>query len=238
MNQNIENRIIEILKVNNITCSETIFNQLKLYYDFLIEYNKNVNLTAITDIDDVYLKHFADCMLGSKQYKQNATVCDIGTGAGFPGVIIKIIRPDLSVVLVDSLQKRVDFLNRLIEKLNLIDIVALHYRAEDDQFKKQYLNKFDYVVARAVANMTTLTEYCLPFVKVGGEFVAYKSDNIEAELNKAKKCINILGGNIKEIQQHILCDDISRKLIVITKISATSNKYPRNMNKPRLKPLK
>ncbi len=236
-----ENNAIEllesVLRENNIVFNDDIKNKLDVYYQMLIDYNEKINLTAITKYDDVYIKHFTDSALFSAHYKTNASVCDIGTGAGFPGLLLKIIRPDLNVTLVDSLNKRIIFLNDVIKKLNLNGIQCLHYRAEDIEFKNKYLNSFDYVIARAVAQMPTLTEYCLPYVKVGGQFIAYKSDNIEDELNNAKKCIHILGGKFKDIETVLLNEDIKRKFIIIEKINKCEQLYPRGMNKPRLKPL-
>ena len=236
--ENSSKRLIEnILISNSIEPSDEIFNKLNIYYEFLVESNEKFNLTSITNIDDVYVKHFADCMLGVSFYMHNATVCDIGTGAGFPGVVLKIIRPDLKITLVDSLNKRIGFLNELIKKLKLNDITAIHARAEDKSFKDKYLNTFDYVVARAVASLPTLTEYCLPFVRIGGKFIAYKSENIENEVNNAQQCIKILGGSAIKMHRIALTDDINRNLLIVDKIKTTSEKYPRGQNKPRLNPL-
>lgn len=229
--------LLDALKKENIEPTETMLAQFELYYNYLIDYNQNVNLTAITEKADVYVKHFADCVLGSHIYKKDASLCDIGTGAGFPGVVLKIIRPDLNVTLVDSLNKRIAFLDNLIAKLNLRGIKALHHRAEDVEFKNNYLNLFDYVVARAVANLTTLTEYCLPYVKIGGSFVAYKSIDAGTELLEAKKCISVLGGGYKDTLSYNL-QDATRNLIVINKIKPTNNTYPRGLNKPKLRPIK
>lgn len=235
--QEVFDLIKRVLIDNNIEPSEDIFTKLDIYYNFLIEYNKSVNLTALTTFEDVYVKHFADCIAFSNIYKHGASLCDIGTGAGFPGIIIKIIRPDIKVTLVDSLNKRIVFLEALINKLALNDIYCLHYRAEDLEFKNKFLNKFDYVVARAVAAMPTLTEYCLPYVKTGGQFIAYKSNDIDIECNSAKKCINILGGKLFEIMNYKLTDEINRSAIVINKTTKTDFKYPRGLNKPRLNPI-
>lgn len=221
---------------NDINITDDIFDKLSIYYRMLIEYNEKTNLTAITEINDVYTKHFLDSILFSKLYKYGSTVCDIGTGAGFPGVVLKIIRPDLKVVLVDSLNKRVTFLQELIDRLNLSNIVAMHYRAEDIEFKEKYLNSFDYVVARAVAEMPILTEYCLPYVRVGGNFIAYKGLNYESELSRAERCIRLLGGKTKNILNKDIYNN-SRAIIIIEKITRTPFKYPRNGNKPRLKPI-
>lgn len=237
-----ENEAISILKnaliENNIEPIDEIMDKYYKYYEYLIEYNKNVNLTAITSFEDVYIKHFVDSIANCKMYKANAKVCDIGTGAGFPGLALKIARPDLEIYLVDSLNKRITFLNDITEALSINKVHCLHYRAEDAQFKNKFLNSFDYVISRAVANMTTLTEYCLPYVKIGGEFIAYKSNNEETELNEATKCINILGGGSINIINVNITAELTRKLICIKKTKNTSSKYPRGQNKPRLSPIK
>lgn len=225
------------LTLNGIELNDSIVSKLKIYYDFLIEYNSKVNLTAITDLNDVYLKHFADSALCCDLINYGSTVCDIGTGAGFPGVVLKIVRPDIKLVLVDSLQKRVDFLNQLLSKLGIDDVVVLHNRAEDTDFKKAYLNKFDYVVSRAVAKLDTLCEYCLPYVKVGGAMIAYKSLDVDDEIAFAHNAIKVLGGKFDKVVTRNLYADVGRKFVLINKESLTSSKYPRDMNKPRVKPL-
>lgn len=236
-NMDYKSIISEVLKQNNIEPTQEIFEKLEKYYSFLIEYNKNVNLTAIVEKEDVFLKHFADSMQGVSNYKTGSTVCDIGTGAGFPGVVLKIIRPDLDITLVDSLNKRIVFLNQLIELLGLNGIRAIHTRVEDVDFKNKYLNSFDYVVARAVAKLNTLAEYCLPFVCAGGYFVAYKSLDIEDEICTSKKAIKTLGGSFVDIKQYKLTDDIIRNLVCVKKEIKTSNLYPRDKNKPRTAPI-
>lgn len=232
-----EKVLIKVLKENNIIPTDEMLSQFERYYEMLIEYNSMFNLTSIIQKEDVYLKHFADSLLGVKEYKFGATLCDIGTGAGFPGIVIKIARPDLCIVLVDSLNKRVNFLNNIINALNLDNIIALHFRAEDKEFKKKYLNTFDYVVARAVANLNTLTEYCLPYVKVSGTFIAYKSDNITDEIDQALNCICVLGGNNLRSKYYDLTETIRRQLIFIDKVHNTDLKYPRDKNKPRTNPI-
>ena len=227
----------KILECNNIEYNDDIKYKLDIYFNMLIEYNEMFNLTAITDYDEVYIKHYADSAINCAYYKYNASLCDIGTGAGFPGLLLKIIRPDLNITLVDSLNKRISFLEKVIDKLKLTNVQCLHYRAEDIDFKTKYLNSFDYVVARAVAQMPTLVEYCLPYVKVGGQFIAYKGNNITEELSLANKSINILGGSLNSVLRFELVPDTERNLIIINKIKASDIKYPRNQNKPRLKPL-
>lgn len=235
--EEIANLIDKELVANDIKPTEEIYDKFKKYYEYLVEYNKNVNLTAITDKNEVYIKHFLDCIKYAKIYKNNATLCDIGTGAGFPGVVLKIIRPDLNITLVDSLNKRIVFLNNLITLLDLNNITTLHYRAEDIEFKNKYLNSFDYVVARAVAEMTTLTEYCLPYVKKEGNFIAYKGNNGKNEVKVAEKCIEKLGGKLVDLINYSYLDN-ERTIIIVNKIADTDKKYPRDQNKPRTAPIK
>ena len=221
----------------DISLDEIMLDRFEKYFNLLIEWNEKINLTAITQREDVYKKHFADSIYGAKYIDNNSTLCDIGTGAGFPGVVLKIVRPDIDVLLVDALDKRIKFLDEVVNLLGLENIKAVHFRAEDVAFKKQYLNHFDIVTARAVARMATLNEYCLPFVKVGGKFLAYKSDKIEEEFLEAKKSIGVLGGKDYKINQYILDEETTRVIIEIDKIKATENKYPRDKNKPKLNPI-
>lgn len=229
--------VIKACESSQIILTDDMLSKLYRYYELLVEWNEKINLTAITQIDEVYLKHFADSIYGSKYFKQNAVVCDLGTGAGFPGLVLKIVRPDLNVVLVDALDKRIKFLKTVIDELQLTSIEALHFRAEDKLFKQNYLNTFDYVVARAVAKMNTLTEYCLPFVKVGGQMIAYKSDKINDELFESVNAIKIIGGNNYKIQTYNLDTETERWIVVVDKIRETNAKYPRDKNKPKLSPL-
>ena len=232
-----ENILCDVLNGLNINPTKQMLEQLYIYFEYLIEYNNNVNLTTITDMEDVYLIHFADSMLGAKYIKTGASVCDIGTGAGFPGVVLKIIRPDIKLVLVDSLNKRVEFLKNLLNKLKIYDVQVFHNRAEDIDFKNMFLNSFDCVVSRAVAKLNTLCEYCLPYVKPNGCFIAYKSANIKEELNEARNCINILGGEFKKTEKAFLNATIERNFVIVAKKNNTSSKFPRGQNKPRMKPL-
>ena len=168
----------------------------------------------------------------------NIDVIDVGTGAGFPGIVLKIVYPQLSVVLLDSLNKRVNFLKNVITELGLTDISAIHGRAEDIARNKDYREKFDLCVSRAVANMSSLSEYCLPFVKVGGRFIPYKADGCDEEVKTASKAVNILGGKIRKIESYVIPDtDICRKFVVIDKLRNTSAKYPRKAGLPTKEPL-
>ena len=209
--------------------------QFETYFEYLVEYNNNVNLTAITEKQEVYIKHFVDSCLAQEFIKQNSSIVDIGTGAGFPGVPLKIARPDINLHLVDSLNKRIEFLNQLSSKLN-IKYNTYHSRAED--FAKNHREQFDVCVSRAVAKLNTLAEYCLPLVKVRGLFIAYKASSAEEEIESSKKALDILGGEIVNIKKVILPNGLGeRNLIVIKKIKNTSNKYPRNKNLPKTNPL-
>lgn len=229
--------ILTACEYAEIELTDDKLEKLYKYYKLLVEWNERINLTAITDLEDVYLKHFADSIYGAKLIEKNATLCDIGTGAGFPALVLKIVRPDLKITLVDALEKRIKFLNCIVDNLDLKDVETLHFRAEDKAFKDKYLNYFDVVVARAVASLPTLNEYCLPFVQVGGKFIAYKSNKIEEELKSSKNALTLLGGRLKEIHQCSLDKDTTRLLVEIEKMKKTDSKYPRDKNKPKLKPL-
>jgi len=211
--------------------------KFKIYYDELISYNEKVNLTAITQKEDVYIKHFFDSCLADRYIPNGAKLVDIGTGAGFPGVPIKIIRDDIELHLVDSLNKRIIFLNELKSKIS-INYETYHSRAEDFCMGLNNREKFDICVSRAVAKLNTLSEYCIPLLKIGGRFIAYKAGGIEDELNESLKAINILGAEIEEVKEINLPNNMGiRNLIIIKKIKNTPNKYPRNKNLPKLKPL-
>lgn len=222
----------------NIELTEQMLSDLDAYYSLLVEWNQKINLTAITNREDVYKKHFADSIFGAKFVPQNAKLCDIGTGAGFPALVLKIVRKDISITLVDALDKRIKFLNLVVEKLKIDNVKTLHFRAEDKPFKDGYLNSFDIVTARAVAQMATLSEYCLPFVKVGGKFLAYKSDKIDDELKQSGNAIKTLGGGTCELKTYNLDDQTTRLIVEIKKIKLTDKKYPRSSNKPKNSPIK
>ena len=210
------------------------------YYELLIEWNEKINLTAITTYEDVLKKHFVDSLSLCKamDVDQGLTVIDVGTGAGFPGLALKIAFPNLKMTLLDSLQKRIVFLNQVIEELKLSDIETIHGRAEDYAGKAEYREGFDLCVSRAVANLSTLSEYCLPFVKMGGQFISYKSEKIEEEMKQAKNAITILGGEVKkQVEFTLPSSDIYRNLVVIEKKKNTPKKYPRKAGLPSKEPL-
>lgn len=226
------------MKSIGIELTDSQLNAFETYYDMLIDRNKVMNLTAITEFDEVMDKHFLDSVYLFRYIKLEADykLIDIGTGAGFPGIPLKIVFPELKITLLDSLNKRVGFLNDLIEELNLNDIEAIHGRAEDIARNKAYRASYDIAVSRAVANLSTLSEYCLPFVKIGGKFVSYKSGDCADEVDNAKAAIHLLGGKINKIDEFSYSNN-SRSFIVIDKVMNTSNKYPRKAGLPSKKPL-
>ena len=221
-----------------IELTDSQLNAFETYYDMLIDRNKVMNLTAITEFDEVMDKHFLDSvyLFRSIKLKADYKLIDIGTGAGFPGIPLKIVFPELKITLLDSLNKRVGFLNDVIDELNLNDIEAIHGRAEDIARDKAYRASYDIAVSRAVANLSTLSEYCLPFVKIGGKFVSYKSGDCADEVDNAKYAIHLLGGKINKIDEFSYSNN-SRSFIVIDKVMNTSNKYPRKAGLPSKKPL-
>ena len=216
--------------------------QFATYYNKLIEFNKKVNLTRITDINEVYLKHFFDSITPllefSDLFKGEKSLCDVGAGAGFPSLPIKILCPDLSITIVDSLGKRLKFLDELVSDLSLDKVTLVHSRAEDAGQNKNLREKFDLVTGRAVARMSVLSEYCLPLAKVDGYLVALKGPKAQDELADAKNAIEVLGGSVKEVKELMLPDtDDERTLIVVKKVKATPKKYPRQAGTPSRKPL-
>ncbi len=223
----------------NISLNDVQITQLMTYYDLLIEKNKVMNLTAITELSEVVCKHFLDSLSIVKVSRpKEERILDLGTGAGLPGIPIKIAFPDTTIVLMDSLKKRIYFLDEVIERLNLKNISTIHGRAEDYGRKVNYREKFDICTSRAVARLSTLSEYCLPFVKVGGRFISYKSGNISEELKEAEKAISILGGTVLKADEFELPNkDIKRSLIVINKSDKSPIKYPRMSGKPSKEPL-
>lgn len=240
-NYNIE-KLLEGTKHLKIELTNEQINQFVSYFELLVEWNKVMNLTAITEFDEVIQKHFVDSLAIVKAMelneKSNIHIIDIGTGAGFPGIPIKIAFPSVNVVLLDSLNKRIQFLDEVVKHLNLENIRTIHGRAEDFSRDKNYREKFDLCVSRAVANLSTLSEYCMPYVKVGGNFIPYKSGKIEEELEISKKAIHILGGNIeRKVLFQLPNSDIERAFVVIHKKRQTPSQYPRKAGVPTKSPI-
>lgn len=217
-----------------IALSQQQCEMFERYFNFLIEENQKFNLTAITEGKEVVTKHFIDSAFPYQILPKNASVIDVGSGAGFPGLPLKILRPDLKVVLLDSLQKRVNFLAQCVQLLGLKDAVSVHARAED--FCKDNREKFDCAVSRAVAQVNTLSEYLLPLVKVGGQVIMYKSQRLDEELEVGQKAIKILGGKIDKIEAFSL-DGQERKLLIIKKVAPSPKEFPRGKNLPKVKPI-
>lgn len=234
------NKFEKSLEKLNIHLNEKQMFQFMKYYEMLIETNKVMNLTAITEYNEVVDKHFIDSLslIQAIDLNQPLKVIDVGTGAGFPGIPLKIAFPQLKIVLLDSLNKRINFLNRVIETLELTDVETIHGRAEDFGRNPQYREQFDLCVSRAVANLSTLSEYCVPFIQVGGHFIPYKSGKVQEELETSRRAVTLLGGHIADCLSYSLADtDMERTLVIIEKINPTKKAYPRKAGKPSKEPL-
>lgn len=234
------NTLIDGLSNFNITLTEDQVNKFVIYKSLLKEWNQKINITSIEDDEEIDIKHFLDSLtpINTGLFKEKIKVIDIGTGGGFPGIPLKIYKGDIEVVLLDSLNKRINYLNEVIKNLNLTDISAVHGRAEDFGQNKDYREKFDIAVSRAVASLNILSEYCLPFVKVGGYFISMKGQDVEEEMKESTKAISILGGRVeKKVDVTIPNSDITHSLIIIKKIEETPTKYPRSAGKPKKNPL-
>ncbi|KNF07288.1 ribosomal RNA small subunit methyltransferase G [Gottschalkia purinilytica] len=224
----------------NISIDNEKIDKFNIYKELLKDWNDKINLTAITDDKEIDIKHFLDSISIFKTNKLQGSkkIIDIGTGGGFPGVPIKIVNEEAEVVLLDGLNKRLKFLDEVIDKLNLKGITTLHGRAEEYSRKEEYREVFDIAVSRAVASLNTLSEYCIPFVKVDGYFIAMKGPDVEEEIKGSKNAIKLLGGKIEDkIDIKLPHSDITHNLLVIRKISHTPTKYPRGGGKPKKKPL-
>lgn len=236
MSEMLKNRMDRL----QIETNENMLEQFDLFYHLLVEWNKVMNLTGITEYEEVVEKHFADSLSLARFLDLNKihTVIDVGTGAGFPGIPLKIAFPHLKVVLLDSLNKRINFLNEVIAKLDLKEIHTIHGRAEEYARKPEYREQFDLCVSRAVANLSVLSEYCIPYIRIGGIFISYKSGDIDEEVAASRKAVDILGGQIDHVEKFQLPDtDIHRSFVFINKIKNTQKKYPRKAGTPAKEPL-
>ena len=239
MNDDFKNKMIELSKKINVQLND---EQIKKYFDYmalLLDWNEKINLTAITEVDDVILKHFVDSMTVLKYIENEKSIIDVGTGAGFPGIPIAIMKKDVKITLLDSLNKRINFLNEVCRELKLNNVDTIHGRAEEIGKNKEHREKYDIAVSRAVANMSTLSEYLIPLVKIGGKCICMKGSEIEQELEQAKFAIKELGGKIEKVEKFTLPDsDMERNIIIIKKIKETSNKYPRKAGMPSKVPIR
>lgn len=239
MNNDFKNKMIELARMINDELTEDQVENFFKYMNLLLEWNEKINLTAITDVDDIILKHFIDSMTVLKYIEKDKSIIDVGTGAGFPGIPIAIMREDVKITLLDSLNKRINFLNEVCSELKINNIETIHGRAEEAGQNKQYREKYDIAVSRAVANMTTLSEYLIPFVKVGGICICMKGCEIDHELEQAKFAIKELGGKIEKVEKFNLPDsDIERNIVIIKKIKPTPNRYPRKAGMPSKMPIR
>lgn len=230
---------IKYLNEKEIVLDDEQINKFEQFKDLLIEWNKKINLTTITDENEILIKHFIDSLIPLKYIDNQAKVLDMGTGAGFPGIPTKIAKPDINITLVDAVNKKITYLNDVKEKLELKNIELIHSRAEALARDKKYRESFDIVISRALANMSTLSEYLLPFLKVGGKAIYIKGPNIEQELEESKKCIDLMGGKIIKIEKYTLPTiDLEYNLVIIEKIKNTPKEYPRKEGTPSSKPIK
>ncbi|MBS4175197.1 16S rRNA (guanine(527)-N(7))-methyltransferase RsmG [Bacillus sp. FJAT-49736] len=233
-------QFVQLLEEKGIALSSNQIQQFERYFELLVEWNEKMNLTAITQKEDVYLKHFFDSISASffVDFNQQLHICDVGAGAGFPSIPLKICFPEIKISIVDSLQKRISFLEHLAKELKLDQAYFYHDRAETFAKNKEHREKYDIVTARAVARMSVLNELCLPLVKIGGAFVAMKAANAKEELEAAQKGIKILGGKIQEVYSFTLpFEESERNIIVIKKDKSTPAKYPRKPGTPNKMPL-
>lgn len=222
----------------NIDVTDGMLVQFEKYMDGILEWNKNINLTAITEKDDFVLKHYVDSVLGVNlpEYDTAKKIIDVGTGGGFPGIPLAIVSPDKNFVLADSLNKRLKVINTLTDECGILNVETVHGRAEELARKKDMREKFDLCVSRAVANMSVLLEYCLPFIKTGGYLLAYKGPDAEKEIEAASKALKVLGGKVNRIEK-VSLDGYNHNIVVIEKIKSTDKKYPRKAGTPTKEPI-
>ena len=233
-----ENLIKECENIN-LEISLEDANKFYKYMKLLLEWNEKINLTAITEENEVIIKHFIDSLTIYKYLNEAKSIIDVGTGAGFPGIPIKILNKEIDITLMDSLNKRINFLNEVVKNLNLERISCIHSRAEELGRDKKFREKYDVAVSRAVANMSTLVEYLLPFVKVGGMCICMKGSSIDEELKEAEKAIKMIGGKVEKVEKIVLPNsDYERNIVIIRKINNTNSKFPRKAGIPKKEPIK
>lgn len=222
-----------------VNTDDAAFERLDKYAEMLVETNKSFNLTAITEPDDVTIKHFADCLalFGKTDIPENSRIIDVGTGAGFPGLVLLLTRPDINMTFLDSTKKKLGFIQTVLDETG-VKAEVVHARAEEAGQNPKYREKFDFATARAVANLTNLSEYCLPFVKIGGKFISMKAASSDEEINAAKKAVAVLGGKIEKDTVFNLTQDTPRRIVEIKKLSQTPTKYPRPSAKIAKNPIK
>ncbi|MDW7668958.1 MAG: 16S rRNA (guanine(527)-N(7))-methyltransferase RsmG [Bacillota bacterium] len=234
------NYLENLLKKINIPHNKDSLDKFEKFKDLLIEWNKKINITSIENEEEIYLKHFIDSVIIKKYViiKEGSKTIDVGTGGGFPGIPLKLIDNEMKITLLDSLNKRIKFLDETVKELDLKDVECIHGRAEELGQDKKYREKYDYGFSRAVASLNVLLEYVLPFIKKDGLFIAFKGSNFNDEIQESKNALELLGGEIIDLKEYDLPEsDISRSLIVIKKIKNTPNKYPRRPGTPNKKPL-
>ena len=232
-----KNIFLEELEKNNLKLDE---NKIKTFYDYMLgilDWNDKINVTAITDEREFIRKHFIDSLTVCSNIADGESVIDVGTGAGFPGVPIKIVKENSKVTLIDSVNKKLNVIRNISEEINLQNLEIIHTRAEDLANKEEYREKFDVVTTRAVSNFSTIVEYMLPFIKVGGKAICMKGPNFKEELEASKKAIDVLGGEIISIRTEIISEDFERNIIIIKKVKNTPKKFPRGQGKPLREPI-
>lgn len=233
-----EKLFIEECDKNSLEIANIDIEKFYKYMLGIIKWNEQINVTAITDEKEFLVKHFIDSLTISKVVADGKSLLDIGTGAGFPGIPLKIINPNMKVTLIDSVNKKLNVIREVSNEIDLKNLEIIHSRAEDLAKKIEYREQFDFVTTRAVSNLSTIAEYMIPFLKIGGKAVCMKGPNYEDELKEAEKAINILGGKIEKIEKVLINDEIERNIIIISKVKNTPSKYPRGQGKPLKEPIK